>query len=218
MSEQDTTSSDQATTTQEAAPRLILEAARSDAALVEFLRDSRIEPLDRLDDQSRERLGRGFEVGHSPIIITDGSVRMNLSSRQYTLAVSVYTSIGLTLQRVESTVSSHSNGTNICYAVRNPNEVCTVVFHCAPESGGAGENNIVIQGGLLMSPIISFDPVEFGEVINPPPERKVHRSGGRRIIGMEIFSTLSGMTRREHVCPLAVDGCEYQILDEHHLT
>ncbi|HYG79172.1 MAG TPA: hypothetical protein VD861_02220 [Pyrinomonadaceae bacterium] len=209
MSEQDKTSLDQD------ALRPLLEAARGDASLADFLIDSRIEPLDRLSDQARERLGRGFEVGHSPIIITDGSVRMNLSSEEYRLAATLYTSTDLTLLRVESTVSSHSNGSNVCYSVRDPNEVCTVVFHCAPENGGGGENNIVVQGGLLMSPIISFDPTEFVEVLNPPPERKIHNSAGRRIVAMEIFSTLDSETRRVHLCPLAGDGCEYRIVDEH---
>jgi len=142
---------------------------------------------------------------------------MNLSSEEYTLAASVYTSSHLVLQQVESTVSSHSNGTNICYTVTDPDEVCTIVFHCTPENGGAGENNIIIQGGLRMSPIISFDPGEYSEVLNPPQKRKVHRSAGRRIIGMEVFTTdpLNGTTRRVHVCPLAGDGCEYQIADPH---
>jgi len=197
------------------APHLLFEAAQSDRSLAEFLNRAHIEPINSLNEQVRERLGRGFEVTHSPIIITDGSVRVNLSSEEYTLAGSVYTSHGLTLQRVESTVRSHSNGSNICYLVRDPDEVCTVIFHCLPENGGVGENNITVQGGLSMSPIISIDPVEFDEVINPPPARKVHISGTRRVMAVEILSTLHGVTRREHLCPLAGDGCEYSILDDH---
>jgi hypothetical protein len=215
MSEQDKTSSDEERTSRDAAPGQMLEAARSEVSFAEFLNGSGIEPFDALDPESLERLGRGHEVEHTPIIITDGSVRMNLSSEEYTLAASLYTSTDLVLQQVESTVASHDNGTSICYVVRDPNEVCTIVFHCRPEFGGAGENNIVIQGGPRKSPIISFDPGEFAAVTNPPQLRKVHKSAGRRIIGMEIFSTLNGVTRREHVCPLAGDGCEYQIIDPH---
>jgi hypothetical protein len=214
MPEQENTSSNLDSRSRDVALQ-ILEAARDSDSLAEFLRASNIEPLDQLDDEMREQLGRGTEVEHTPIIITDGSVRMNLSADEYTLAASIYTSSGLVLEQVESTVGSHSNGSNVCYAVRNRNEVCTVVFHCGPEAGSSGVERIVIQGGLLMSPIISFDDGTFGEVSNPPPKRKIHRSLDRRINALEIFSTLNGVTRREHLCPLAGDGCEYQIVDPH---
>ena len=129
MSEQNQSSLLDTESATSVAPRLLFEAASSDKSLAEFLNRANIEPIHSLNEQIRERLGRGFEVGHSPIIVTDGSVRINLSSEDYTLAGSVYASRRLTLQRIESTVRSHSNGSNICYIVRDPDEICTVIFH-----------------------------------------------------------------------------------------
>jgi hypothetical protein len=199
-----------------AMPKLLLESALSVQSLAEILATSGIEPFTALDDDERRRLGRGFEAEHGPIIITDGSVSVDLSSEEYDLAASLFSSHHLVLQQIESRVTSHNNGTRVCYRVTNPNEVCTVLFHCAPEAGAGPESNIVIQGGLQQSPLISFDIGEYGADPNPPQRRRVHRNGNRRIVGMEIFSTTPAQgTVRVHVCPLAVDGCSYQISDPH---
>src|SRR5215213_4321891 len=95
MSEQDKTSSDKVWAARNAGLRQMVEAARSEESFAEYLRASGLEPFDSLDSRSRELLERGHEVEHSPIIITDGSVRMNLSSEHYTLTASLYTSTDL---------------------------------------------------------------------------------------------------------------------------
>jgi hypothetical protein len=171
-------------------------------------------PLEALDDEARRDLGDGEEFDHPPIIITGGSVRIDLSSEEYTAISGVYISAGLHLHLVECLHATHADGSRLCYFVR-PGEVCTVVFHCT--RGGLPARNVVIQGGLTTSPTVIFDLDEYAQDMTAPAHRRVHFNADRRIAAMEIFRTRGGLTERVHVCPLIPDNgrCRYQIWDPH---
>jgi hypothetical protein len=171
-------------------------------------------PFDALDEQVRRDLGDGEEADHTPIIITGDSVRIDISSEEYTPISSVYSSSGLDLHLIECLHATHSSGDRLCYFVR-PGELCTVVFHCT--RAGHPDRDVIIQGGLTTSPTVIFDFVEYGEDTSAPGNRRVHANADRRIVGMEIFRTRGGLTERVHVCPLIPPSgrCQYRIWDPH---
>jgi hypothetical protein len=171
-------------------------------------------PLEALDLQVRRDLGDGEEADHTPIIITGDSVKIDLSSQEYSPISGVYTSAGLDLHLIEGLHATHADGSRLCYFVR-PGEVCTVVFHCKRAS--FPDRNVLIHGGLTTSPTVIFDFVEYGEDTTAPGNRKVHANANRKITAMEILRIRDGRSERVHVCPLipANGKCQYRIWDPH---
>lgn len=171
-------------------------------------------PLEALDAKTLKDLGDGEEFDHTPIIITDGSAKIDLSSEQYKPISGVYTSFGLHLDEIECLHATHSNGNKVCYTVK-AGELCIVVFHCT--RGGLPNENFVIQGGLTTSPTVIFSHTEYPKDTTAPAERFVHSNVNRKIVAMEIFRLRGGERERVHVCPLIPTGggCRYQIWDRH---
>lgn len=173
-----------------------------------------LEPLERLAAESLRDLGDGEEASHTPIIITGGSARIELSSEEYSPVAGIYISSDLHLHLIECLHATHADGTGLCYFVR-PGEVCTVVFHCT--RAGLPEENLIIRGGLTTAPTVIFDFNEYAVDTTAPATRNVHSNANRKIVAMEIFRTRGGLTDRVHVCPLIPDSgrCQYRIWDTH---